>query len=206
MELNPPPPPAAPPPEQPRWVIEATLVLLLVAHAGSLSAMTLSAQTMPLIFFQTCLLAPASLALALFAARSVVRRGEGRTRLAVLTLLVGASTITPRFGTACLERGALRDLERAGGAAAVVSEGRALLARWETEGRTAATVDPKDLPPSLSKLGLYTRVIPGRGVRVKSYGFGDFFGFVIQPPGALPEGRPIADGLTWWSDAEHAPR
>lgn len=206
MEPTPPPPIAAPVAEPPRWVIEATLALVLVAHAGSLAAMTFSARTMPLIIVQTCLLAPCSLALALFAAQSVARRREGRARLAALTLLVGASTITPRFATACLDRGALRDLERAGGAAAVVSEGRALLVRWETEGRKADVADPGELGPALRALGSPTRVVPGRGVRVKSYGFGDFSGFVVQKPGTLPEGRPIADGLSWWSDAEHAPR
>lgn len=194
------------PPEPPRWVIEATLVLALVAHAACLLGLTLSARLVPLLAAQACLFSPLSLGLALYAARSVVRRREGRARLAALTLLVGASTITPRLGMSSLEQGASRDLARVGGAAPVVSEGRALLTRWAEEGRPGGAVPPADLGPALRGLGVDVRVVPGRRVLVKSYGFGDFHGFVILPEGAAPEGRAVADGLCWWSDADVASR
>jgi hypothetical protein len=41
----------------------------------------------------------------------------------------------------------------------------------------------------------------GSSIRVKSYGMGDFAGFVVLPPGAAPIGRPIIDGLCWVTPA-----
>lgn len=198
------PAPPSPVPPATGWIIEATLVVVLVAHVLSALAMRLTAGAMPLFFVDACLFGPLGIGLAIAGAREANRRTTGRRRLVTLVLLLAASTsLTPCLSGANLQAGALRDLERAGGAEKVVTEGQALLARWAAEKRAAGPITPAEWPTAAA-LGLHASYHVD-SIRVKSYGFGDFAGFVVTPPGAAPVGRPITDGLSWWSPAEHGP-
>lgn len=205
-----PPPAPAPAPAAPGfagWLVEGTLVLVVAAHALSALAMRLTAAAMPLFFVDACVVGPLGLGLTVLGAREANRRTSRRGRLVLLVLLCAASTsLVPWLSGANLTAGAQRDLGRAGGAEQVVAEGRALMARWLAEGRPAGTVTPAEWPTAHA-LGAQATWDPGEGVRIKSFGFGpEFHGFVVLAPDAAPVGRPLADGLAWWSDAEHGPR
>lgn len=205
MTTEPQPTPAPPEPPAPAtWLVEATLVVVLVAHVLSALSMRLTAAAMPLFFVDACLFGPLGIGLAIAGAREANRRapGAGRKRLVALVLLLAASTsLTPCLSGVNLQAGALRDLERAGGAEKVVTEGRALLARWAAEERPPGPISPQEWPTAAA-LGTHASYHVD-SIRVKSFGFGDFAGFVVTPPGAAPVGRPVVDGLSWWSPVEH---
>lgn len=194
--------PAAPP----MWIVEATLVMVLAAHLLSIGALRATARAAPLFFLQACLFGPLGVFVALLGAREVARRTAqgGRGRLAALVLLAGAATILPAFTPRHLTAGALRDLERAGGAARVVEEGRARLARLEAEGRAPGPVDLADWPAGrLLGVSAHLRHAPPepRALYVEAFRLGESSGFLIQAPGAPPRGSPLAEGLAWWSES-----
>lgn len=191
----------------PAWIVEATLGVLLLAHLLLVAAMRASAAAMPLFFAQACLLGPLGLLAALAGAREAVRRQARRGRLAALVLLVGAATILPGFAEVNLAAGARRDLERAGGGALLVEEGRALLAR--RAGEPPGYLTAADWPLLARFRG--TAWADGVTLRVPCFGVGDYgrgqgayWGFVVGAAGAPPVGRPLAEGLSWWSHHEHA--
>lgn len=184
------------------WVVDATLGMVLAAHLLSTLAMRLTAKAMPVFALQACVFGPLGMLVALLGAREFVRRasvpGAPRRRLGALVLLAGASTILPAFAPRHLEAGALRDLARAGGAAQVVAEGRALLEE---------SAEPRALDlgawPAGRALGISAevrRTPTGPVVFVEAFRLdrsGAPSGFLILPPGAPAQGRPLADGLSW---------
>lgn len=175
------------------WIVEATLVTVLGAHLVSTLALRFTAKALPVLALQACVFGPLGLVVALLAAREVTRRTARRGPLAALVLLAAAATILPAFAPRHLEAGALRDLERAGGAARVVKEGRALLAE-----RAPGPVDLAAWPAGrLLGIAAEVRATPtGRELFVETFRFGAPHGFLISPEGAPPRGRPVAEGLS----------
>lgn len=194
-------PQADPPAPTPRrapaanaWIVEATLLMVLLAHALSVVAMRLTANAMPVFALQGCVFGPLGALVALLGAREFTRRTSRRAHLGALVLLAGAATILPASAPRHLEVGALRDLERAGGAATVVAEGRALLERTPP--------GPVDLAtwPAGRVLGSTAQVRStgtGNVLFVEAFRLGEPSGFLIAPPGAPAQGRPLGDGLHW---------
>lgn len=196
--MEPPPSPSptpAPAPAPGAWVVEATLLMVLGAHLLSIVALRFTAKAMPVFALQACVFGPLGVLVALLGAREFTRRTSRRAGLGALVLLAGATTILPAFAPRHLAAGALRDLERAGGADKLVAEGRALL----QQGGQPRPIDLTTWPTArIVGISAEVRATPaGPAVFVEAFRLGEPSGFLIVPPGAPRQGRPLADGLSW---------